>query len=133
MKRITGWLCPDGKFVQCEMYEHIDFCKKHPIFTQRVPKIVEILDRLDSIEEGCRELAEREGNSNAEWHCYEIASDNARPEIRRLLLNDGFIRVGESEGSLHFEGRPNVLKSKHQACKDLADSYGTDAVFEPQR
>lgn len=131
--RITGWLCPNGEFIQCERWQHIEACEKHPIFTEKVPKIGKLLERLRSIEEGCEEHAAREGSSNAEWHIYEIARDEARPEIWRLLLNGGFIRVGEVDGDLHFEGRPDQLKSKYQMCKDLADSYGTGAVFEPQR
>jgi hypothetical protein len=131
--RVTGWLCPSGEFIQCDRWEHIETCRKHPIFAQRVPKVLEILEDLDSTEEMCQELADREGNHNAEWHIYDIARDAARPKIWRLLLNDGFIRVGEVDGDLHFEGRPNQLKSKYQMCKDLADSYGAGAVFEPQR
>lgn len=131
--RVTGWLCPNGEFIECSRWEHIATCRKHPIFAQRVPKVLEILEDLDRTEEMCQELADREGNHNAEWHLYDIASDNARPKIWRLLLNDGFIRVGEVDGDLHFEGRPNQLKSKYQMCKDFADSYGAGAVFEPQR
>lgn len=133
MKSITGWLCPNGEFIQCGRFEHIAVCKQYPIFGERVPKILDILESLDETEQMCQEMADRDGHRNAEWHIYEIASDKAGPEIKRLLLNNGFIRVGEFDGDLHFEGRPNHLKSQHQMCKDLADDYGAGAVFEPQR
>lgn len=132
-QKIYGWLCPDGEFIQCPMYEHLAMVNEHPIFVKKVPKIGDLLDNLEEIERGCQELADREGSHNAEWHTYEMAMDRIRPEIWRLLLNAGFIRVGEANEELYFEGRPNVLKSKYQACKDLADSYGTTANFEPKR
>lgn len=131
--KITGWLAPTGEFIQCHLWRHIETVKSNPIFIEKVPKIDKILKDLDEMEESCRETADREGASNAEWHCYEIMEDKARPEIWRLLLNYGFIRVGEVDGNLHFEGRPNHLKDKYQMCKDFADSYGAGAIFEPQK
>jgi hypothetical protein len=131
--KVAGWLCPNGEFIQCQLYEHIDIVSENPYFIEKVPKISDIIQHLEDVEAGCRDLADREGSHNAEWHCYEMACDDARHEIRRLLLNEGFIRVGESDEELYFEGRPNVLKSRHQVCKDLAESYGTTANFEPVR
>jgi hypothetical protein len=130
--KITGWLTPIGEFIECKPWEHLSLMYNEKV-RQRVPKIVSLQERLEEMEKDFREVSEREGSSNAEWHIYEIETDNARHEIWRLLLNEGFIRVGEVDGSIHFEGRPNHLKNKYQICKDFADSYGADAVFEPQR
>lgn len=139
--KVTGWLTPAGEFIQCKMYEHMELVKTNPVFIQFEPKIQAVLDNLERLEKQCQEDAEREGNSNAEWHLYEMASDRAPDEIWQLLLNRGFIRVGESDDSLHFEGRPNHIKKQHQICKDLADSYelrrclshknnGTEAIMK---
>jgi hypothetical protein len=131
--KVAGWLCPNGEFIQCQLYEHIEIVSENPYFIKKVPKIGDIISKLDEMHRDHSELADREGSHNAEWHIYEIACTDARHEIRRLLLNEGFIRVGESNEELYFEGRPNVLKSKYQVCKDFADSYGTTANFDPVR
>jgi len=128
---VTGWLLPNGNFVECNKNEHIQFVTEHKEVLELVPKIAEVLHNLElQYEEQC-EYSDRVGSTDAEWHHYEIACDDARREIWRLLLNNGFIRVGEYQYALHFEGRPNQLKKRHQACKDLADSYGADCMFEP--
>lgn len=132
MNRITGWLCPGGEFVECDTYHHMSVVSKNPVFCAKAPKVTEILERLESIEEDCQDMADREGSHNAEWHVYEMACDRAKDQIYEALLDVGFIRVGESaDHELHFEGKPYSLKKYHQVCVDLADSYGTSAVFEP--
>lgn len=131
--KISGWLCPNDEFIQCSLYEHIEVAVNNPVVLKYVPEIIDMIHTLSEIEEGCQDLADREGGHNAEWHIYEMACDKARPKIRKLLLNNGFIRVGESDGDLHFEGKSNYLKSRYQACVSLAEEYGARAVFEPQR
>jgi hypothetical protein len=133
MSKIYGWLSPDGEYIPCGMYEHLEAIATNPIFLKRVPEIEDIFAALEEVAAGCQELADREGSHNAEWHIYEMECDRLRPKIWKKILNAGFIRVGEVGEDLHFEGRPNVLRSKYQMCKDFADSYGAGAVFEPQR
>lgn len=130
---IRGWLFPNGEFLQCDLYEHIISIHDNQYVMEKVPEILKIKENLDSIKEECEEMSRREGSGNAEWHCYEIAYDRAPSQIRKLLLDNGFIRVGEANGTLHFEGRPNILKKEHQRCKDFADSYAADIIFEPQK
>lgn len=130
---IAGWLCPDDQFVQCSLFNHLDVIRDNPVFVQAVPEIIDLLVNLDVAHASHSDVSRREGSTQAEWHAYEILSDRTTDTIWRLLLDAGFVRVGEADGSLFFEGRPNVLKSRYQACKDLAESYDTNAVFEPQR
>lgn len=129
--KITGWLAPNNEFIQCNLFEHIEIIRENKIFSKYVPKIDDIIQNIENIYDSCQSYADH--GEHPEWHCYEMACDDARPEIRRLLLNAGFIRVGESKNGLHFEGRPNHLKTKHQRCKDFADSYAAEAYFEPQK
>lgn len=131
INKIAGWMAPNGDFIECALYEHMDVIRSHNIFSKYVPKLDDIFSRLDHICDSCQKAAN--SGEHPEWHCYEMACDNERSNIRRLLLNAGFIRIGQSKDSIHFEGRPNHLKTKHQKCKDFADSYGADAVFEPER
>ena len=130
---VTGWLSPRGKFLQCPLWGHLEVLDQNRAFVESVSEIVDLLNRIERDYQDQQEYAEEVGSHNAEWHNYEIKCDGFRCDIRRLLLNNGFIRVGESKGTLHFEGRPNQLKSKYQQCRDFADSYGADCVFEPQR
>lgn len=131
--KVTGWMCPNGEFVECDSMQHLAAVRSHPVFFRCVPEIERILDDLAETEEMCQDLADREGASNAEWHIYERKNDRAGSSIVRLMLDAGFIRVGSVAGDIHFEGRPNRLKSNYQLCKDFADSYGAKAVFEPQK
>jgi hypothetical protein len=131
--KISGWLTPSGEFVKCELYEHLSVVVENPVFIAQVPEIDSLLQELYDCESYCQEMSEREGSGNAEWHRYEMLQDGMSCKIRCLLLDAGFIRVGEYKNSIHFEGRPNHLKSKHQMCVDFADSYGANAIFEPVR
>lgn len=131
--KITGWLVPGIGFLQCDQFNHIKSVRDNPVFVQKVPKIGKLIEELDNLYEVHEQTSQQDGSYNAEWHIYEVSYDETRHEIWRLLLNNGFIRVGEVDGDVHFEGRPNVLKSRYQECKDFADSYGAGAVFEPQR
>jgi len=129
--RIFGWLAPSGRFVECEVYEHIQIASTDAEM-RRV--VADLFEQLESIEEGCRETAEREGSCNAEWHIYEIACDRLKPRIINKLYGAKFIRVGEADKqTLCFEGFPDVIKSRHQACKDFAEQYGMESRFEPVR
>lgn len=127
---ITGWIAPNGEFFKCAQYEHMASLAKREEF-RLVSGVPEILADLAAVEEDCQAAAD--DGEHPEWHRYEIAQSNASYDIYRKVLDAGFIRVGESRDSLHFEGRPNQLKNKHQVCKDFAESYGADCVFEPQR
>ena len=128
---INGWLTPNGNFIECETANHIEFFNKNKELIQDQEKIVKIFLDLELLRNEFDEISEREGSHNAEWHIYEIACDNARTQIWKQLLDNGFIRVGEMRGCLHFEGRPKYIKKRFQTCKDMADSYGAACVFEP--
>ena len=132
MPRKFGWLAPSGNFIECGVHEHIDAVMNSEEMMS-VPKVAEILNQLDEMEKEFAEFAAREGSSNAEWHLYEIACDNAIPKIVKHLYRAKYLRVGETEDCLHFEGFPNVIKSRYQECKDFAEQFGMAAVFEPQR
>lgn len=131
MDTINGWLTPKGDFVKCDHYAHLDIARHPDVIT--IPRIAKLISELDKIHDDCSDHADREGSHNAEWHIYEMAMDDARVEIWKTLLNHGYIRIGEVDNELHFEGKPNHLKSKYQKCVDFADSYGAKAVFEPQK
>lgn len=131
MSKISGWLTPKGEVVKCGTYGHIDVAKKNPYFLEKVPKIYQILDRIEESRQFCEDLQKSDGHG--EWHSYEITYDRADGEIRNLLLDAGFIRIGSDNKSIYFEGRPIYLKDRHQKCKKLAESYDLEAVFEPQK
>lgn len=125
--KITGWLLPNGEFIPCGMYEHLELARKHEKIS-KIPRIAKVIKDFDD-----STICFKNGENNESWHIYEIATSEARDELWRILLNEGFIRVGEVDHCLHFEGRPNILHSKYQFCKDFADSYAATAVFEPRR
>lgn len=125
---MTGWLKPDGKLIVCDLYQHLKVAEQ---FAGDVPKIYSWLSQVKSAEECCNAMIER--GEHPEWHTHEIISDRASLAIRKLLLDNGYIRVGRSGNFIYFEGRPEALKSQHQRCRDLADEHGVTAAFEPQR
>lgn len=117
--------------MECKRYEHIEEVVRNPIFGKLAPKVIDWCLEIEAAEESCQELSDR--GEHGEWHSYEMTCDSVRPKIWNHLLNRGFIRVGEVNGKLHFEGRPNHLKQMHQKCLDLAEGYAAQAVFEPQK
>lgn len=125
-----GWLTPKGNFIECSLYEHLAVIMKNDE-ARRVDKLAVLQSGLESVEEGCLELIARD--EHPEWHCYEMACDDARYEVWKILMNEGFIRLGQNGDRIHFEGRPNILKNRMQACKDFAENRNCTAEFEPQR
>lgn len=128
MNTLAGWMTPARQFIECRFNEHLDVVRD-PAFYKHAPKLQELFDRLKEIEESCMETAEQ--GEHPEWHIYEIAFDRARDKAWNILLSAGFLRIAESRGQLHFEGRPWAIKKMHQGCVDLAESYAADAVFLP--
>lgn len=130
--KVGGWLCPNGEFMECALYRHIEIVLENPDFIKKVPKLGEIKSSLEDIRRDCHKRAAQEGSHcHAEWHLYDMAVDDSRLVIRELLLDEGFIRVGSFDQEIYFEGRPSALKSQYQTCKDFADSYDATANFEP--
>lgn len=127
---MTGWIAPDGNFIECPNYQHFSVLVKHPIIG-KLPKIVEMLAYTEGIADSCQALSE--AGEHPEWHTYEIAVENGKYQMLDYLLDEGYIRVGNSRERMHFEGRPHVLKEKLQFCKYFAESYGKEYVFEPQK
>lgn len=124
----TGWMNPNGRFIECALFKHIQ--------TASVFGIEEIDDLLYSVkaaEENCNAMADEYGNSNAEWHTYEMATTGATWKIRDILLKLGYLRVGQSHDGIHFEGTPPSIYNLYQTCRDLAESYSGVAIFEPIR
>lgn len=130
----SGWMCPNGRIIECELYEHLQTIladtgvRKHLDF-DRIEK------RLKGVEESCQETTDRDGGSgtHAEWHRYEMAQNDASGDVYKLLIDNGYVRIGFfSDKTLHFEGRPEGLKPLIQKCKDLAEERGCDYKFEPQ-
>jgi hypothetical protein len=130
-KYVTGWMTPEGKFFECDMYDHIEVASKTPELWRFVPDMDDYESRLESIDECCSEaLADGE---NPCWHAYTMAEMDISCEIRELLLNAGCMRVGSipSTGTMHFEGRASlVTTTKLQAAKDVAENYNYTPVFE---
>ncbi len=131
-KKVFGWITPTGRFVDCPAYNHLEIIEKDTELSS-IPKVKELIQYLDGIRYDCQEISEREGSWNAEWHVYTMACDENIPKIYEALLNAGSIRVGEWDNTLHFEGRPNVIKNRFDFCKNFAESYGAEYKFEPQR
>jgi hypothetical protein len=123
-----GWITPKGEFVEVDMYEHIIVIARHKEAPVKVQIMVSDLDACEA-----ESLALIERGEHPEWHCYEMMQDRLKPDMYRLLLNEGFIRVGKKDDRIHFEGRPNILKKQMQRCKDFAENYDCTAEFEPQR
>ncbi len=130
MDKVYGWLTPKGEYVPCEMYNHIQEISQHRE-VQGIHQIAEMMASLEACEAESLALIAR--GEHPEWHCYEIMSDRCKPKIWRYLLNNGFVRVGQKDDRIHFEGRPNILKKRMQECKDFAENYDCTAEFEPQR
>lgn len=132
MNQIYGWFTPTGRLIECDALGHIAVISKDEEL-RSVPKVADTLAELQEKYDSCQESADREGNHNAEWHWYEIACDKARPKLVKYLYRNGYLRVGTFKEAFHFEGFPDVVRSRRQLCEDFAEGYGMTAVFEPTR
>ena len=132
--KLFGWLTPTGRFVECPLLQHLEIAGKDEEFL-KVPGIRELVDQVQGCYSSCVELEEREGSCNAEWHSYEMAREDAIPEMWQRLLEASFIRVGSpaAGAAVCFEGMPDVLKSRYHACRSLAEEHDRECRFEPQQ
>lgn len=125
-----GWITPTGRFVECDLHKHLEVASQDPEMSLCIK---ELLDHLESVREGCQELEDREGRWNAEWHCYEMAMDDAQESSIEILYESNFIRVGEFNDTFHFEGTSHAIKYLYQYCLDFAEGYGKSCQFFPRK
>ena len=127
-----GWLNPEGRLIKCDYLDHVDTLHQHARgeFAEFLKKCEA---RLKETHDACQELDDREGVGHGEWHVYEMLEGTLEGEIYTRALDEGWIRIGVGYGGLHFEGRPEALKSQHARCKQLAERLTLRAVFEPQK
>lgn len=130
MAEIYGWIMPSGKFKEAKPWGHLKAITGEPEMRNVVPRIDEIQADLDALEKDCQSLIDQ--GEHPEWHRYECAESSALFEVRNLLLDAGFIRVGSNYNDLCFEGTGVALANHMQRCKDLADQHGMKATFERQ-
>ena len=122
---MTGWLTPRGEYIEADDYEH----HVALLGTALRDKIKPFFDRAERAKEACKRLQREQCATHAEWHTYEIASDDASFQARRIALDAGWIRVGLSTDGAHFELK-NPTQERMQLCKDAAEDHGYTAIFE---
>lgn len=121
----AGWLLPNREFVECELFAHLEVVANNASLRKLVPDT--IFSNLEEVELWCQELAD--SGDHPEWHCYEMARDDANDKVRDILLDAGCYRVGRVGNRLYFECSifdPIMM----QYAKDLAESQGLTADFE---
>lgn len=100
---MTGWIV-NCKFFECEPYAHISKIFGTPELECLIPNSEELKIEIDEMYKACQELAEKEGDGNAEWHRYEIVCDDARAEAVAAFYRAGAVRVAPRGMALHCEG-----------------------------
>lgn len=134
MKNIYGWLSPNGKFIATEQYGHLKNLDSHKEFKFIKSLLREKYDELDKIEKECQERAEKEGSCHAEWHIYEMASDELKGDVYKVIYEYGYLRVAlQNEFSIpvmYFEGTSKAVQNSYNTAKILAESYSAQPKFD---
>ena len=100
-----GWIAPTGEQLGTNSFGHIDGAIQWDVALQAIPAINELMDDVRAAQDACLDLEKREGSTNAEWHTYEMAMDDARGKIHELMMAVGFLRIGVSPGSEVMEAQ----------------------------
>lgn len=129
-KNIYGWLSPSGKFIATEQYGHLKNLDSHKEFEFIETMLQSGKKELESIREECEERAEREGDCQAEWHIYEMASDKFKESICRLIYKNGFLRVSLQNGIMYFEGTSKAVKNSYTHATIFAERYSAQPKFD---
>lgn len=134
-----GWITPKGEYIHADPYGHLEELSDDNLDDPELTRMLfEWANEKEARESEHLELAEREGNSNAEWHVYEIWHDKALPAFREkftaALYGKGWVRVGyscrnrygTSVDLIEFEGTSEGLERASRAIDDLlaAGNYG---------
>lgn len=129
-KSVYGWLTPAGEFLPCSVLGHIQVVLTDETMRQ-IANVEQYEAELAAIKASCQESAEREGRSNAEWHVYKMATDDAHAAMLHHLFAAKFLRVVTiDDDTITFEGTPGGIVQLFQKAKDLAEEHGMFAVFE---
>ncbi|MDE2101295.1 MAG: hypothetical protein KGL39_28875 [Patescibacteria group bacterium] len=131
--KIFGWITPTRRFIPTDAWQHFQEIGKDPELKALVPEYDNRLADLEEIEASCREMQERYGPCQGEWHDYEITNDDYRRDAVKALYAAGVIRVGTVGSMLHFEGTPDGIQNLYQFCRDFAEGAGMETQFEPIR
>ena len=126
-----GWIIKGNAFKETGMYNH--FSSKNDWIEDIVgDKWSDMQNELKGAADQCNELIE--ADEHPEWHTYEMLKDDLQFELYELMLDKGCVRVGTRYGSkeIHFEARPEVLKSKHQFLVEFADTERMNPNFDPK-
>jgi hypothetical protein len=125
-----GWITSHGEFYAVEQWKHFveiaAIVEDSPFEYDDLSKCISgHTERIDSMRESCQETADREGNTHAEWHWYEMAGDDASEAIVKKAYESGWIRVGKN-GMTGVEGTPQGIKARYSDIKKLQDNIGLD-------
>lgn len=131
MKGVYGWILPNGEFVECPAFQHLETIMGMPQLTALVPEIDSIWNGVQGVRESCEELFE--SGEHPEWHSYDMAKCDAFSQIAEALYKNGCLRVASNQDCLHFEGFGKAIQSLYQRCKDLAEGYDMKPIFENLR
>lgn len=145
-----GWMLPNGEVLTCPRWKHLETLVNHP-WTQIAcaDEIADVDEELTEIRLACTALGEAQGDSNAEWHRYEMACDERPATICRAAMRVGAIRLGSVEPTLQSqpwtpqtgfwqpplcaEGQPEWLLQLNPKLKTLAAELRRELHLEPMR
>ena len=130
-KEIFGWLTPAGKFIESKVWDHFKCIADNDDLKNLVPDYDVGESNVESARQGCEALSDE--GEHPEWHSYEIAQSGFEYNVVEAVYKAGGVRVGSSSGSMYFDGIPDAIKNLYQKCKDLAEGYDMNAVFQPRK
>jgi radical SAM protein with 4Fe4S-binding SPASM domain len=125
-----GWITPDGKIVPCYSWKHKEALKNR--MGRDKTKLGEDFrkwtekeeEEIENTRKSCFAMEKREGSCNAEWHSYEIATDDYNYKIIDWAYSNGFLRVGRTGNTICVEGTEKGIQSGYSIAKELADFTG---------
>lgn len=115
--QITGWLTNNGKFIECEIYEH--FKVQDPIIESIWN---EYKEDLETAYEGCSSLIDQ--GEHPEWHTYEMFLIDCQFEAYRQLYKKGYLRIFNYGTDIGIEGFASSIESQKSVLKKMSDDEG---------
>jgi hypothetical protein len=129
---VFGWLTPSREFIATDPMKHLEAVYANSSLKKYVPWLDEDMGTLKSSYDARMQAID--DGEHPEWHGYEMLEDGIRSEVIDALYKAGCLRVGSHGGDLmYFEGTPEAIKNLYQKARDLAESHGKQAKFEPRR
>lgn len=120
-----GWICPDGKIIACDMYNHFSVIKNEKLLKGDYAIYHETVDENERLMYECLDALKED--EHPEMHRFDGMNTEAEFALLSKIYSSGYIRVGMILNSkklpnrIEFEGYPDSFDNLKKIIDDISE------------